>query len=550
MTPKFWGTTVGLIQHPESVSDHELLRQQAWLGLNDPFYLSTEILHLEDSVPRTPEELRPIYAWICQDRPETLPERQRWLRFWSSPRFTAKTYISAVYILQKILRNRNIAIIVQGQEKAMAMDTVKLVREWLENPKIVQLYGEMKSDHWLKDELTIFQRDKARRDPTLRALGLDVPMQGKRCDFMLWDDLIGETNSNDEGILKVERRLAASMPLIVPGGEALYICTRWNPYDPSTDGFTIGNQPGILKQWSLGGIWDAPPPRGYFGAYAQVGDEKLFPDAEVGKPLFPGVLSEETIQEMRATMAYGTFASQILNDPIPDEQRHFSAEDFQYFDPFNEDGERHEALVGAVPFMAVDPNQGKTTPASKPRDEATMAVGFIGWTPQLVANLFLVEWIGGHWTVSRFQDMFFSLVTTWKPRKIFLEDNTGGEHIVQPIRNRARELGLYLPLDPFTSTLQGSGKKDARIAAMQEPYSYRRVWHARKLKNCKGEDQLVRWMPNSGGHDDYADVLAMLYLRATKKRFEPRDNVRASVQRKFNIMSGSGRGPRYKSTGV
>ncbi len=543
------GLPTSPVQHGEAVSDLQLLREQAVLGLEDPFYLSTELLRLEDNVPRTPEELKPIYGWICQPRPETMPKKQRWLRFWSSPRFTAKTYIGLVYVLQKILSDVNIRIIIQAQEKQMAVDSVKLLREWLENPKIVQLYGSFKSEDWGKEEFTISQRTKPQRDPTVRALGLDVPMQGKRCDFMWWDDLIGESNNTDEGILKVERRVAASMPLIVPGGEALYTCTRWNSYDPSTDGFTVGNQPGILRQWKHHGTWDAPPPRGFFGAYAQAGDDRLFPGCEVGEPLFPGVLSEETIEEMRTTMPYGTFASQILNDPIPDDQRYFSDEDFQYFDPYTLEGEKADILVGAVPFMAVDPASGKPAAQGKPRDETTFAVGFVNWQ-QNVPSGFLVEWTGGIWKPSKVQDVFFDLVTQWKPRKIFVETNIGGEYFVDPIKKRARELGIFLPIADFASSLHGTGKKVARISAMQESYNYRRIWHARKLKNCKGEDQLVRWTPNGAGHDDWPDVLAMWFLQATQKRFEPRDNVRATLGRKFNVMGGWRTRPQYKSTGV
>lgn len=531
------------------LSDIEILREQAILGLEDPFYLATEILKLEDAQPRTPEELRPIYDYYHQPRPSHLPASEKWLRFWSSPRFTAKTYIGLVYCLSKILRDPDIAILILCEQKQMARDSVKLLREWLMNPKIVQLYGVFESDEWGKEEFTILQRKKARRDPTIRAIGLDVPMQGKRCDFIWFDDLIGESNNHEEGIKKVESRVSAAMPLLRPGGEALYTCTRWNPYDPSTDGYTMSGQPGILRLWKQGQFWHAPAPRGYFGAYALPGDELMFPNAKVNEPLFPGVLGEHAIEQARATMSRAEFNSQILNNPLPDEFRHFNPDDLQYFDPYNPEGEKHPALVGATAFMAVDPNSGKSQRKNSNLDETTFCVGYIRWQGDVPLG-FVMEWTGGIWLPEKTYNIFFEFLRLYKPRKIFIETNIGGEYFIKPIRERARELGIhYLPIEEIHQTMQGTGKKKARIQSMQEVYAYKRIWHARKLENCKGEDQLLRWAPEGGGHDDWPDVLAMWYAHATNRRYLPRDVDPASVAgpRKFNIMN---RRPRYQHTGT
>lgn len=532
----------------EAFTDRDILREQAALGMFDPFYLSTELLQLQDDQPRTTGELKPIYDYFNQPRPESLPKGAKWLRFWSSPRFTAKTYIGLVYCLSKILRDRNIAIIIICQEKQMAVDSVKLLREWLLSPKIVQLYGTFKSDDFGKEEFTIIQRNRSRRDPTVRALGLDVPMQGKRCDFIWPDDLIGEGNNSDEGILKVESRISAAMPLLRPGGEMLYTCTRWNAFDPSTDGYTISGQPGILRLWKQHNAWHCPPTRGFFGAYAKPGDEHVFPGAVPGKPLFPGVLSEDNIKQARQTMNRAEFNSQILNDPLPDDTRYFSSENIQYFSAFDDDGALHPQLVGAIPFMAVDPASGKQGKKGMVRDETTFCLGYVKWERDSPMG-FVVEWTGGIWKPDKTMDVFFDLLQRFKPRKIFIETNIGGEYFVDPIRKRARELGMhFLPIEEVHSSLKGTGKKDARIGAMQEVYSYRRIWHDQKLKLCKGEDQMLRWAPHSAGHDDWIDVLAMWYLLATKKRFEPRDPRGRDVRRMS--MLGRKRKPQYPSTGM
>jgi hypothetical protein len=234
----------------------------------------------------------------------------------------------------EIIREPNIAILYQSQEKQMAIDAVDMVRNWFMEPEIIRLYGKFESNDWSKSEFTVAQRDRTRKDPTMRASGLDIPMQSKRADIMVWDDMVGETNYNsDEGLIKVEQRIAASMPIIRPGGKGLYICTRWSPYDMSTEGFTVSNEPGIIRQWKRHNdpkkfpVWDCVEPRGWFGAYAQPGDEQTYPNAVVGEPLYPSILDEEQIARERVAYTnHAMFSSQILNDPIPDDSRYFDPE--------------------------------------------------------------------------------------------------------------------------------------------------------------------------------------------------------------------------------
>ena len=538
------------------LTDRHVLRETADMGMESPYFLGNEIIGLsKDELPRPPEEIEPLYDWLDMPRPATMGPVQKWLRFWSSPRFTAKTYAALVWILCQILRDRNIRVIIQGEEKQMAVDSVMLLREWMEAPEFVSLYGRFESKFWLKDQLTIACRDMARKDPTLRALGLDVPMQGKRCDINLWDDLVGESNyDSDEGLKKVEKRVSATMPLIKPRGIGIYNCTRWSPYDMSTDDKTITGADGIIKQWmdhqnsphasTTFPTWDCAGPRGFFGAYAVKGDEKFYPHAAPGELLYPTVLPEEEMGRLRKTWSAEFFASQALNDPIPAGTQYFEKENLQHFDVLKEDGSRADVLTGAMPFMAMDPASGKVKAAGKPRDQTAMIVGFIKWLDNVPMG-YVVDWIGGVWKPSQVTDRFFNLVQKWKPRKIFVETNIGGEFIMAPLRNRAQELHMFLPLVDNPASLHGTGKKVARIEAMQEPYAYRQIWHATELKNSPGESEMVRWKPSGALHDDLIDVLAQWFLSATKTKF-----MAGSPQGRRASRRGFGMARRYTHTGM
>jgi hypothetical protein len=287
--------------------------------------------------------------------------------------------------------------------------------------------------------------------------------------------------------------------------------------------------------------WECVQPRGWFGPLAQDGDEATYPYAVVGEPLYPSVLDHDQIaRERKAYNSQAMFSSQIMNNPIPDEFRHFDEKDMQYFPHvWDKEGQLYEPLVGAVPFLAIDPSGGGTGKG----DDTTMCVCYIKWLEHDF-HVFVAEWLGGRWTPDKLSDNLFALVDKYRPRRIYPEVNIGREYFLDPIRKRARDLGITLPIEEVSASLHGTGKKDERIKAIQPHYSYRRVWHAEKLKNTRGEDQLLRWMPGGAGHDDYPDVLAHCIIEATKRRGGAR------TRKGKRVTIGGAGAYRYKSTRV
>lgn len=514
------------------MSDQQLLSEKAKLGLEDPYFFVTEILKVgkEDDLPRAEEETRPILEWFDQPRPEGFPKKRRFLIYWSSSRFTAKTTCCAAIICRKIIVNPNTAWLIQCEEKKMAIATVEVIRDWLESPEIEQLYGKFKNTkNWGSEAFTVRQRTVKRRDPTVQASGLDVPMQSWHPDGVWWDDLIGEQNNNLEGYKKAEKKVAAAMPVLRQDGMGIYTCTRWGPDDPAGK---------ILKQAERGGAWMAPQGRGFFGAYAVEGDEEFFPHAVEGEPLFKSILPEEEIEFYREEWPYDVFCAQILNTPISEEGQEFHGDSFQHFDPFQEDGRWIEELQEGAPYMAFDPAGGKEQ--AERGDRSAMGVGFVRWKSKN-AQLWMVEARGGRWSTQKCYDSFFSLVEKWRPRKIFIEKNKGEEWLLDPLRKRASAMGITLPLETVHWG-KGDAKKD-RIKALVDPYTYKQVYHAKYLKNTQLEIELLQWRPGGKTHDDFADMEAMLWLKATKSKGRGKRGIKVG---RFNRREH----PRYARTGI
>ncbi len=303
----------------------QLLREKAERGLEDPYYFQTVILKVGEEKPKTEGEIRPMLEWLDRPWPERLdPDEDKWLMYVSEPRFTGKTVKVASMLCRWIIEDPNIAILYHGAEKQKAAQIVGMVRDWLEKPTVTTLYGQFKKrNDWGTEHFTVRQRTVGdKRDPTMAACGLDVPMTGLHPDVIVWDDLVGETNATLEGFQKAEYRFNTSLPVLRPGGRGIWQGTRWGTSDPGGT---------FLKRWKAGLQWDCPHPRGFFGAIAEEGDEEFFAHAKAGEPLYPSTWSFKQIQEARESYPMDLFASQVLNDPMPLEGAYFKATDFQYF---------------------------------------------------------------------------------------------------------------------------------------------------------------------------------------------------------------------------
>jgi len=306
--------------------DLSLLKGEAILGLQDPWYLSTEILGngQDEDFPRPERECRPPLEFLTRPRPRGLKKSDKWFDYYSAPRETAKTVNALVALTREIIVNPNVAIMIMNEEKQEATGSLRVISEWLERDKVKKLYGNFRGKTgWEKESIYSAQRTKPRKDPTVRSIGVENPVEGMHPDIILWDDLVGDLTANREGFRRAERRIKQCIPVLRTGGRGIYICTRWGPEDPSRD---------ILDQWKAGVQWHAPGHRGFFGAYAVEGDEKFFPHAVLGEPMFESILPRDRLEQLQKIMPYSLFSSQYLNEPSPEGGAYFDESDFTRFE--------------------------------------------------------------------------------------------------------------------------------------------------------------------------------------------------------------------------
>lgn len=498
----------------------ELLQLDAQLGIDDLYHLNTNILNFgrdmsDGSFFQMPErEVGPIARWLQTPRPSHLRLTDRRKRILILPRGTTKTSMAQGYVAQSLLENPNLAVLWVSEEKKLANRVCNDLAERLSTEAVQERYGRLRGDRdWTFDHFTLATRTKFRKEPSFMTTGVDVPIQGWHFDLIICDDLQGQTNNTPEGIEKVANYLNLMWPVLNPGGELVWICTRWDYDDVAAR---------ILKERKENPrTWEAlPVTRGYLGSIAVDGDEEFFRDKNgdshvvTGEPIFASVLDHSVLQELRKDPPIGmglyNYSCQYENNPLPAEAATFNPNDFRYVDDwtpqdeFDLENPTEELFRGLDYYMALDFASGDDE-VKYGDDTALHVIGVRGL--DLQRQIFVVESSGGKWKPDQTADQLFLMAQKWRPRLVGIETNAMQKTMKWVIQDRMRSEGIYLPLRELKRS--GRSAKSDHIRKLQPYYVAHNIFHFKSLRNGPLEEQLIRFKPGSRIHDDYPDSLAM-----------------------------------------
>lgn len=142
------------------------------------------------------------------------------------PRSHLKTSIVTIgKTIQYILKNPNVRILIANQVWDIARKMLFEIKEHLDGKsQLPQLFGEFKSDLWNQDVITIRQRRKALKEPTIATTGVEAEQTGGHYDVILLDDLTGLQNSQTPEQREKTKRFRRSMiNLLEPGGTLIEV---------------------------------------------------------------------------------------------------------------------------------------------------------------------------------------------------------------------------------------------------------------------------------------------------------------------------------------
>lgn len=158
------------------------------------------------------------------------------------------------FIIHQIAYNRNIRILLVSENEALSKAMLRTIRSHLEtNKKLISLYGKFVGQPWTDSEFVVSGREarEERKEPTLKAAGLDVEVTSGHYDIVILDDVNAKNRcKTQQGRESVWQYYVSCMPIVEKGnnpGFLLITGTFWHYDDlPSR----IINDPALIARFA------------------------------------------------------------------------------------------------------------------------------------------------------------------------------------------------------------------------------------------------------------------------------------------------------------
>ena len=232
-----------------------------------------------------------------------------------APREHAKTTIMSVkYPIWRIGRDHDIRIVVVSKTSSFATNILREVRGNIEDNEYVRrVFPDLEADKPWGDEAFQVKRTKIMKMPTFYGVGLGGQLTGMRADLVILDDPYDLNEVQTEAQREKTENWIKSivMNIIVPGGELVFISTRWHQDDYA--GKVIG------QSVENGGPWVVK-------VYKAIQD-----DGET--VLWPNRWPMERLMARKRQVGSLIFECQFNNDPSGFEGALFKESWLTYYDP-------------------------------------------------------------------------------------------------------------------------------------------------------------------------------------------------------------------------
>lgn len=342
--------------------------------------------------------------------------------------------------------------------------------------QLPKVFGEFQSEQWNQDAITIRQRTRSYKEPTIMTTGIEAETTGGHFNVIFLDDLTGHQNCQTPEQREKTKRFRRSMiNLLEPGGTLIEIGTRWHLDDTFSEIFEKESEyyDIMIRQVVEDGKIIFPK------KFNQKFDPVRKTWSQVDYPCM------DYIDHLRKSMTPSEFSAQYMNNPIDEENQLFKP---AYFKHWNQ---RPQRLFVS---MTIDPA------ISEKQSADYFAINVTGMDEKY--DMYVLDTLRGHWNVSEAINNIFSMYQKWQPSVIGMETISFQKAIKAWLENSMRERSIYFPITELRRNTNES--KEFRIKALEPFYREGKIYHAPWMKNLELE---LASFPK-GKHDDEIDALA------------------------------------------
>ena len=437
--------------------------EQALVATNEPELddvLDTRVL-LEERLDFLCKYYLNFGEWdVCHDELNAfLLSSEKKRRLILMPRGHLKTSIVTIGLaIQHLLKDRDTTILIANAVWDYARSILFEIKEYLTlKTKLPYLYGRFESNRWNQDEITIRQRKKPNKTPSISTAGADKAITGQHYKVIFADDIVNrQTISTDEQRGKTHKFYSDLLSVLEPDGVLYIIGTRWH------DGDLYGE---LLRE-----------SKDKF-------DVHIRKAIEDGRVIFPKKFSQEILDDLKKEKGSFEFNAQYMNDPIGEENEHFKLP-MRYWTDLG-DNPKHTITVD----LAIS--------------EKTSADYTVVMDCAVTASnqLAVVEYCRRRMSPSETIEKIFEMVLKYKVKKVGIESVAYQRALVSILEEEVRKRNIFFEVVP----IHQSKDKFTRVIALQPR------WESGNLLLKQGmvelEEELMRFP--IGEHDDVIDALSM-----------------------------------------
>ena len=331
--------------------------------------------------------------------------------------------------------------------------------EFEQNQGILEVFGDLRGQVWRTDELWFNNGAK------IYARGRGTQVRGNHYGKVICDDLESNDLVRSDMQMQVfkdwfDRELLYTLD---PDSQMLYIGTMIAPNCFLKELMGKSNWKSFFYQAYLDGL-----------------------EGE-GRELFPARWPHKKLQEFKQQNPYA-FAMEMMNIPVPDEDKRFKAEWFQFYDT---------APTGLRTFITIDPSISD----KKRADRSAIVVCGIDRN----GDIYILDCYNATNDPHILVEEIFRFNKTYNPYKIGIEVVAFQKMLKIYLEEKARERGIYLPIEEVKTDTRQS--KAMRIMGLIPYFADMKVF----IKKGQYDliQQLREFSPNlMNQHDDAIDALA------------------------------------------
>ncbi len=450
----------------------------------DLFFLSKYVL-AADRLKQGIELLDEHHEALCKDLMRMAYKRfdgmkQGYIVEW--PRGTMKSTIVCVAFPIWILLNwPDARILIDSEASTKSLNFMKAIRQHIESPLFKEIFGEIydpKKD-WTEERLVVKRTMRGIIEPSVDIGGVEKDKTGYHYDFILFDDITGDTNSRTvEQSQKVIRHAGLYTPLLDTHGMPVGTCTRWGFSDhgehveeQNKDAIKeCRQQPWVINK--LSAFKGAKP------------ESMELEDIFKLEPEFKHQPREYLMQALGNLKPWGFYCQYLLYPKSPHDAP-FKREWIKWIGEDCPDIPYGQAPEGSKVYVSVDPA------LTQNKDSDFTAIVVAALTADF--RIYILEVRRGHFDRKQILDELVDINSIYKPVAIGMESVFRMKDIFLYLKMQAQLNNFVLPLRDFKTTNQN---KAARILALSPLMKMGKFYMRRKVGGMVYlEDEIIKFNP-------------------------------------------------------